>query len=176
MNRSSAANSADPLEPAAGAGEYIDYSGAVYGSMLAASVVATAGVSSDFTRLKLVAMLIITGLVFWAAHVYARWAGERQLAGNHWSWRQISRIASHEWAIVEAAFLPTLAVAISPVFGLDLTGAAWLALGVAVSQQVGWACLGAVRASASALQVVTECVVNLILGVILMVAKVAVSH
>lgn len=156
--------------------ERTDYAGAVYGSMLAASVVATAGAAGGFPRARLVLMLIVTGLVFWAAHVYARWAGERRLAGSGRSWQEMRRVATHEWSIVEAAFLPAAAVAVSPLLGLDITGAAWLALAVAVAQQVGWACLGAVRASVPALQVAAEGVVNLALGLILMAAKAAVSH
>jgi len=153
-----------------------DYTGAVYGSMLAASVVATAGVVGDYPRLNLALMLIVTGLVFWAVHVYARLAGQRRMAGSAWSWREIRTVSGHEWPIVEAAFLPTVAVAISPLLGLDLTGTAWFALAIAVAQQVGWACLGAVRASLPRRQVVLECMVNLVLGLILMAAKAAISH
>lgn len=153
-----------------------DYTGAVYGSMLAASVVATAGAVGDYPRLNLAVMLIVTGLVFWAVHVYARLAGQRRTAGNAWSWHEIRTVSAHEWSIVEAAFLPTAAVAISPLLGLDLTGTAWFALAIAVAQQAGWACLGAVRASLPRRQVVLECVVNLVLGLILMAAKGAISH
>jgi len=153
-----------------------DYAGAVYGSMLAASVVATAGVLGAHAFFKLALGLIVTGLVFWLAHVYARWVGERRLVGSPWAWAEIRRVAVHEWPIVEAAFLPALAVGLGALLGLDLAGAAWFALSVAVAQEVAWACLGAVRAGASALQVVAEGAVNLVLGLIIMLAKTAVSH
>ena len=164
----------EPFAP--GAAKRTDYAGAVYGSLLAASVVATASVAGELPRLKLALMLIITGLVFWAAHVYAHWVGERQLTGTPWSWGEIHRVARHEWSIVEAAFLPAAAVAVGAVLGLSLSAGAWLALAVAVAQQVAWACLGAVRASAPRRQVVAEGAVNLVLGLILMAAKGAVSH
>jgi hypothetical protein len=174
MKNSGSSNGAAGAETAVA--ERTDYAGAVYGSMLAASVVATAGATAGFPRFKLALMLIVTGLVFWAAHVYARWAGERQPAASPWSWQEVRLVAAHEWSIVEAAFLPAAAVAVSPLLGLNLTGAAWFALAVAVAQQVGWACLGAVRASAPTLQVVAEGLVNLLLGLIIMAAKAAVSH
>jgi hypothetical protein len=139
-------------------------------------VVATAGALGGHALFKLGLGLVVTGLVFWLAHVYARWVGERRLAGSPWAWGEIRRVAVHEWSIVEAAFLPALAVAISALLGLDLTGAAWFALSVAVAQQVAWACLGAVRAGAAPLQVVAEGVFNLVLGLIIMLAKAAVSH
>ncbi|GAA1246403.1 hypothetical protein GCM10009665_41640 [Kitasatospora nipponensis] len=152
-----------------------DYAGAVYGSMLAASVVATAGVVGQFPRVQLAVMLIVTGLVFWAAHVYARLAGER-LVGQAINWREIRLVAGHEWSIVEAALLPAAVVLISPVLGLGLSGTGWLALGVAVAQQVIWACLGAVRAGASRRQAAVEGLANLVLGLIIVAAKAALGH
>ncbi|MFJ1906075.1 hypothetical protein [Streptomyces sp. NPDC088156] len=153
-------------------GRRTDYSGAIYGSILAASVVATAGTTGEYPRLQLMLLLVVTGLVFWATHVYAHLAGER-LVGQPWSWREIRRIGVHEWSIVEAAVLPAVAVAISPLLGLSVGAALWLALCVAVAQQVGWACLGAARAGASARLVIAEGVVNLTLGLVIVAAKVA---
>lgn len=56
-----------------------DYAGALYGSLLAASVIAAASAVGDHPRLQLVVLLLVTGVVFWAAHVYAHLAGERQV-------------------------------------------------------------------------------------------------
>ncbi|MEV5239113.1 hypothetical protein AB0K89_08365 [Streptomyces cinnamoneus] len=152
-----------------------DYAGAVYGSVLAASVVATAGSAGDFPRLQLSALLLVTGVVFWAAHVYAQVAGER-VVGRPIDLREWRRVARRERSIMEAAVLPAVTVAISPVLGLDLPGTAWLALAVAVAQQVFWATLGAVRAGASRRMAVGEGVVNLLLGLIIVAAKAALGH
>jgi hypothetical protein len=153
-----------------------DYAGPVYGSLLAASVAATAGsLGADYPKYQLVLLLIITGVVFWVAHVYARVAGER-VVGKSSARGEIRRAGNQEWSIVEAAVLPAVAVGISPVFGLDLTGAAWFALSVAVAQQVGWACLGARRAGASVGRIVVEGAVNLLLGLVIVAAKAALGH
>lgn len=152
-----------------------DYAGAVYGSLLAASVVATAGTLGHYPRLELVLLLLITGLVFWAAHVYARLVGER-LVGHPRTWSEVRRVARHEWSIVEAAALPAAAVAVGPVLGLGLGGTAWLALGVAVVQQVLWASIGAARAGVGRRQVAAEGAVNLVLGLIIVAAKAALGH
>ena len=153
-----------------------DFAGAIYGSLLAASVAATAGsLGADYARFKLTLLLIITGVVFWVAHAYARVAGER-VVGKRWTRGEIRRAAGREWPIVEAALLPAAAVAISPVLGLDLAGTAWLALGTAVAQQIAWACLGARRAGASIGQTMVEGVVNLILGLAIVGAKAALGH
>ncbi|WP_030294185.1 hypothetical protein [Streptomyces katrae] len=152
-----------------------DSAGAVYGSLLATSVVATASTVGDRPRLHLVLLLLVTGLVFWATHVYAELAGER-LVGQPWSRHEIRRVALHEWPIVEAAALPAAAVALSGVLGLDYVGTAWLAMIVAVAQQVIWACLGAARAGATRGQLAAEGVVNLFLGLILVATKAALKH
>ncbi|MFF3446232.1 hypothetical protein ACFYXJ_03705 [Streptomyces sp. NPDC002667] len=152
-----------------------DYAGAIYGSILAASVVATAGTTGEFPRLQAVVLLEVTGVVFWATHVYAQLAGER-LVGRPWSLRQIRRIGTHEWSIVEAATLPAVAVALSAVFGTSVNTGLWIALAVAVAQQVMWACLGAVRAGATRGLIVAEGFVNLALGLTIVTAKVVLKH
>ncbi|MEE1824048.1 hypothetical protein PUR61_17895 [Streptomyces sp. BE20] len=162
-------------DPAGGPPVRTDYAGALYGSLLAASVIASASVVGDFPRVQAVVLLLVTGLVFWAAHVYANLAGERRV-GRRPGWAEIRRVGRHEWPIVEAALLPAAAVAVSPLLGLGLSGAAWLALGIAVAQQVGWACVGAVQAGATRTEVVVEGVINLVLGLVLVAAKAALGH
>ncbi|MBY8876348.1 hypothetical protein K7862_01670 [Streptomyces sp. PLK6-54] len=152
-----------------------DYAGAVYGSLLAASVVATAGAVGDFPRVQLIVLLLVTGVVFWVAHVYAHIAGER-IVGRPIDRREWRRVARHEWSIVEAAVLPAVAVAVSPLLTLGLPGTVWLALGVAIAQQVTWATLGAIRAGASRRLAVGEGVANLLLGLIIVAAKAALGH
>ncbi|MFE7191522.1 hypothetical protein [Kitasatospora sp. NPDC057541] len=156
-----------------GSAQRTDYAGAVYGSMLAASVIAASTLSGPHPRLSLILLLVITGLVFWAAHVYAHVAGQRE-AGRQVTRRQVREVGRHEWPIVEAAALPALAVLVSPWLGTGEN--AWLALGVAVAQQVGWAGLGARRAGATPRQVLAEGAVNLLLGLVIVAAKVAVGH
>ncbi|NUU24358.1 MAG: hypothetical protein HOV68_23070 [Streptomycetaceae bacterium] len=144
--------------------------------MLAASVVAASGTSDDpLPRSHLILLVLITGVVFWAAHVYARLAGERA-AHRQVDRREVRRVAVGEWSIVEAALLPAIAVAASPLLGIGLPGTYWLALGVAVGQQVAWAVLGALRAGVSRGQAAVEGAVNLVLGLIIVVAKAALGH
>ncbi|MFD8075682.1 hypothetical protein OG937_41330 [Streptomyces sp. NBC_00510] len=152
-----------------------NYTGAVYGSLLAASVVAGAGSAGPYPRLELVLLLICTGLVFWAAHVYAGFVGDR-LRGGRITWHEIRQVCVREWPIVQAALLPATAVAVSPLLGLGLEGAAWLALTIAVVQQVVWASAAVIRVGASRWAVVSVGIVNLVLGLVIVAAKVALQH
>ncbi|WP_181796023.1 hypothetical protein [Streptomyces sp. WELS2] len=167
--------------PGGGAAEHrpdqprTDYAGAIYGALLAASVIAGTAAFGPFSRLGLVLFLLVTGIVFWAAHVYARLAGDRT-PGQLLSWGEVRQVARHEWPVVQAAVPPSIAVAISPLLGLGLAGTAWFALGVALFEQVMWSTVAAVRAGASRRLVVVSGLVNLALGLIIVVAKTTIHH
>ncbi|MEU0051007.1 hypothetical protein [Streptomyces sp. NPDC006309] len=154
---------------------HADYTGAVYGSMLAASVVIGASGLGEFPRLELVLLLLVTGLVFWVGHVHAHLFGAR-LAQRSLDRPTVLRVCREEWPIVEAAVPPAVAVAVSPLFGLGVQGAGWLAVGVAVAGQVGWSAVGARRAGASWRLVTAAAAVNLLLGLAIISFKIVVTH
>ncbi|MEU8691184.1 hypothetical protein [Streptomyces sp. NPDC048665] len=152
-----------------------DYAGAVYGSLLAASVVIGAGPLGSFPRLKLVLLLLCTGVVFWAAHVFARMFGER-IMYEPMGVREIRRVCMAEWPIVTAAVPPAAAVAVSPLLGLGPEGTVWLALGVALAGHVGWSTAAAVSSGATGRTLVTAGAANLVLGLLIVLLKVALTH
>lgn len=154
---------------------HADYTGGVYGSMLAASVVIGAGSLGSFPRAELVLLLVLTSLVFWIAHVHAELFGAR-LARHAPDRRVILHVCRDEWPIVKAAVPPAAAIAVSPLLGLDVQGALWLALSVAVAGQVGWSVAAAHRAGASRRLVATTASVNLLLGLMIVVVKIALTH
>ncbi|MEU0657474.1 hypothetical protein [Streptomyces lavendulocolor] len=154
---------------------HADYTGGVYGSMLAASVVIGAGSLGDFPRVELVLLLLLTGLVFWVAHVHAQLFGAR-LARQAPDRRVVLRVCREEWPIVKAAVPPAAAVALSPLFGLDVLGALWLALAVAVVGQVGWSVAAARRAGATRRLMAITASVNLLLGLLIVALKIVLTH
>jgi hypothetical protein len=152
-----------------------DYTGGVYGSMLAASVVVGAGDLGSLPRLELVLLLLLTGVVFWITHVHAQLFGAR-LAHRSPDRRVVLQVCRDEWPIVKAAVPPAVAVAVSPLLGLDLQGALWLALSVAVAGQVGWSVAAARRAAASWRLVAATASVNLLLGLLIIAFKIFLKH
>ncbi|MCX5195752.1 hypothetical protein OOK31_17915 [Streptomyces sp. NBC_00249] len=167
-------NSRSPGQDPAASAVRADYTGAIYGSLLAASVVVGAGTPGTFPRLQLVLLLLCTGVVFWAAHVFSRLFGVRMV--HHLSWGVVRRTCREERPIIEAAVPPAVAAAISPLFGLGPQGMAWLALGVALAGQVGWAALAASRVGAPRGLMVIAGAINLFLGLIIVLLKVALQH
>ncbi|MFF6998980.1 hypothetical protein ACFY93_29070 [Streptomyces sp. NPDC008313] len=152
-----------------------DYTGGVYGSMLAASVVIGAGSLGSFPRTELVLLLLLTGVVFWIAHVHAHLFGAR-LAQKALDRRVVVHVCRDEWPIVKAAVPPAAAVAVSPLLGLDVRGALWLALSVAVAGQVGWSVAAARRAGATPRLMATTAAVNLLLGLLIISFKIFLTH
>ncbi|WAZ19438.1 hypothetical protein STRCI_000493 [Streptomyces cinnabarinus] len=154
---------------------HADFTGGVYGSLLAASVVLGAGSLGNFPRVELVVLLLLTGIVFWLAHVHAKLFGER-LARHALDRRTVLLVCREEWPILRAALPPALAIAISPLLGLDVQGAVWLALCVAVVGQVSWSVRAAQRVGASWRLVVISASVNLLLGLLIVGVKLFVKH
>lgn len=152
-----------------------DYTGGVYGSMLASSVLIGVGALGSYPRLEIVLLLVLTGLVFWIAHVHAQLFGAR-LAQRGLDRRVVLEVCREEWPIVNAAVPPAVAVALSPVLGLDVPGALWLAIAVAVAGQVGWSAAAARRADASWGLVALTASVNLFLGLLIIGLKLYLTH
>lgn len=146
-----------------------DYTGAIYGSLLSASVVVSASAGHEPQPVRLSVLLIVTGLVFWIAHAYARLVGDR-IRHVEVTWQEVRHVCTHEWPLVEAAFPPAAAAFICFVLGLD-EAAAWAALVVAITGQVGWAVYAAYRAGASRPLILASLGLNLLLGLVIVVLK-----
>ena len=149
-----------------------DYTSAVYGSILAATVVVSAGDLRSPGALAL--LLIVSGLVFWLAHIYAA-----TVAGKHGGWHVDSILASlrHEWPVALASLPPAgaaAAAALLPRF--TPADGAWLALAVAILEQQIWGYAAARNAGLTRGDLAKTMLLNVVLGVIIIVLKLAVAH
>ncbi|RSS80086.1 hypothetical protein EF918_15000 [Streptomyces sp. WAC06614] len=159
----------------AGSAVRFDYSGAVYGSLLAASVIVGAGDLGNFPKVQLILLLLGTAVVFWAAHVFAQLLG-RSLANEPLTRHEFRKVCSEHRPLIEAALPPAAAVALSRPLGLDDPGTMWFALTVAVVCEVGWAITGAVRSGAPRRLVLLAAAASLVLGVMIIGLKTALTH
>jgi presenilin-like A22 family membrane protease len=156
--------------------EPADYAGAIYGSLLAASVVAGTSPGKDPpTPRELIALLLSTGVVFWLAHVYAEVVGHRA-PGSALTAKDIRLAAAQEWPIVQAAVPPAVAVGVGALFGLSDSLAAWFALLVALVGQMAWALYVAAKARATRMGMLVAGAVNLALGLLIVLLKASLAH
>jgi hypothetical protein len=149
-----------------------NYAAAVYGSVLAATVVVSSGGLRAPGVLAL--LLIVSGVVFWLAHVYAA-----TVASVHGGW-QVGAIKAglrHEWPIAFAAIPPAIAAVVSGSLPMVTpTEGAWAALIVAVVEQQAWGYAAVRNARLAGSALAKTMLLNFGIGLIVVVVKVAISH
>lgn len=156
--------------------ERADYAGAVYGSLLAASVVLGASPRSEPAPAPaLIVLLLATGLVFWLAHVYASLAGDRQY-GLRMKLPEIRSAGRREWPLAQAAIPPAAAAALCWMIDLSDAAASWTALIVALAGQVGWTVAAGRRADSTVYLIFVSGAINLLLGMLIVLLKVTLTH
>ena len=146
-----------------------DYTAAIYGSVLAASVIVGSGNSRDPGPLAI--LLLISGVVFWLAHVYAETAAS--LHGG-WHLTAIGTALRHEWPLVFAAVPPAITLLIAAALPeIGPTEGIWLALFVAILEQQAWGLAAARRARLTGSALTGTVLLNLLIGGLIVALKLA---
>ena len=149
------------------------FSAAIYGSILAASLVAAMD-ATEAAPQEMTLSLLSTTLVFAIAHAWSEAVGERIVLRQGGSVARLVELIRREWPLVEAGFVPGAALALawagvwSADFGADL------ALVLAVLQLVGWGIVVGRRTYDRWLQALVVGAVNGFLGLVLVALKIAV--
>ena len=172
--RSSRARGGGLRELLAGTPETI--AGTVYGTIIVmATLVAGAPAFKD-DLWHLFAIVVVTTLVFWAAHIYAHGLGESLQLGRRITRSELAHIAHRERAMGLAVVLPAVALVLGALGVIGGSFSIWLALGLGVAalavQGVRYARLE--RLSALGTTVLVS--LNLGLGLALVLLKVIVVH
>lgn len=162
-----AAETASPPQSTRSAG---NYTSAIYGTIVVASVIAALG-HEESDASTIFGSVLATAFVFWLAHVWAAATSARVEAGRRLPARAVGEIAAHEWPMVESAALPLVPIAlawagvVSDGHGVDL------ALGVVVLQLVGWGLVVGRRTYDRWLPALLSGLVNGAFGVMLVLLK-----
>jgi len=155
--------------------ERLDATGAVYGSLLAASVVVgQAPLQESVPPVELAVILLATGAVFWLVHVYSRTLGHYVIDGRFHRHR-LAHVMREESPIILAAIPPAVAALVVGAIS-NASSAAWWAFFVAIAGQVIWAIVAAREAGQPSIGVFLAAAVNLGVGLVLVALKVAISH
>ena len=155
--------------------ERLDATGAVYGSLLAASVVVgQAPLQESVPPVELAVILLATGAVFWLVHVYSRTLGHYVIDGRFHRHR-LAHVMREESPIILAAIPPAVAALVVGAIS-NASSAAWWAFFVAIAGQVVWAIVAAREAGQPRIGIFLAAAVNLGLGLVLVALKVAISH
>ena len=148
----------------------------MYGTIVALAAV-TAGASAYGHDLwRLAAIVAVSVLILWIAHVYAHGLGESLTLGRRLTATELAAIAGHELSIALAAVLPLTAIALGALGVFDDRTAVWIALGIGVA---GLAVQGVRYARLERLGLLPTAVaiaVNVGLGLLIVAAKVIFAH
>jgi len=149
-----------------------NYTSAVYGSVLAATVIVSAG---DLrSPLTLAILLIASGLTFWFAHVYAA-----TVAGVHGGWHlgSIWSGMRHEWPVAFASIPPAIAALVCALVpDISVTDGVWAALIVAIVEQQLWGYAAVRHARLSGHALTRTILLNVFMGFIILALKLSVGH
>jgi hypothetical protein len=150
-----------------------DYSEAIYGSLLATSLVAVqwrGTPSPDGIALS----LVITIAVYWLAHVWAEVVNLR--VHNRFSGAAAWTMARFEASMLLAVILPALVLGLGPRLGMSIDTAVGIALVVCIAQLFVWGLVVGRAAHRGWLLPLAVAVVDSLLGVLIVALKVAVLH
>jgi hypothetical protein len=150
--------------------------GTVYGTIVVLAVVAAGSSTVDVEAWPLLALVVSTTLVLWLGHVYAHGLAESVKLGRRLDTSELRLLARREAAIPLAALAPSLALCLGALGLIAESAAVWLALGLGVAT-LGVEGLRYARlehlGNAWTLFAITA---NIMIGVAIVVLKIAVTH
>jgi hypothetical protein len=111
---------------------------AIYGAVLVTAVIAALSEAPDAGPLELVGATVNTSLVFWLAHVFARFVGERAGDRDSAEWHSVPQLLSQEIPMVAAALLPVAALGLAQLEVLSRDDAVTVALASGVLELSVW--------------------------------------
>ena len=108
-----------------------NYSGAIYGTIVSMTVVATASKDATLGSVEIAAWAAITGVVFWLVHSYAD-----IVAVGYSTLREAASHARgafrHQWPIVQGAMIPALTMLVAPILAINDENATWWAVSAGI--------------------------------------------
>jgi hypothetical protein len=150
--------------------------GTVYGTIVVLAALAAGGKAFQHNLWHLAAIVVVTVLVLWIAHVYAHGLGESLEAGRRLDAAELGVIAGRELAIPLAAVVPTAMLALGAL-GLFRAGTAvWIAVGICVATLAAQGLRYARLERLGRVGTLVAVALNLALGLVIVALKVVVSH
>ncbi len=150
--------------------------GFIYGTIVVLSVIVAGARAYPHEAGHIAALVAVTSVVFWLAHVYAHGLSYSVAHEERLSLAELRRIAGREGSIVAAA-LPPVAALLLGVFGLlSMRAAVWAAFGVGLAALVVEGIIFARVERFGLVGTLAIVTVNLALGVALVGLKLLVAY
>ncbi len=144
---------------------------AIYGTLIAAAVLATKAHTGESGAVVLWSALLVLGL-YWAAHVYADVIGERLTTLTRPGWSSILQAALRDWSMLRGALIPVAVFALVRGLGASVNASGLSALWVTVALLGCWGLVAAVRGGARGWELAVETTLCASLGLLVVVLKI----
>lgn len=148
-------------------------SGAIYGTILASTVVAAVG--NDPEKLdRALLIVLVTSAVFYAAHVYSVAVAARLVAGRQLTRRESLDIAKAEWPMLQSSFPIAIPLALGAVGVISEDAASTVALLVGIGALFTYGVIIGVREEKGHFHVFLNALIVGSFGVLILLLKVLV--
>ena len=138
-------------------------SGVVYGVLAVGTLLAAEGARRETYRSVLEASALAL-VLYWLAHAYARYFGERAELGTAFSPRRFLHVVAHEAALLKGAAVPVAALLVAWVFHSTLSLGVTIALWTAALELVFLEAAIGVRRKLSPMELAFETFLGVVLG------------
>jgi hypothetical protein len=150
--------------------------GTVYGTIVVLASLTAGASANEHDLWQLDAILGVSVLVLWVAHVYAHGLGESLDSGRRLTAAELGTIARREFSIPLAAVLPMTAIALGALNVFQDRTALWLALGAGVATLTAQGVRYAQLEHLSRKATIVTVGLNLVFGLVIVVLKAVVAH
>jgi hypothetical protein len=144
---------------------------AIYGNVLATSLVAAFSEDDDYSTTEIAVSVLVTGLVFWLAHVYSSLLAERYAVGRRLTRSETGAEFYSEWPVVQAFFPPVIVLLLGTIGLLSRDTAIWLAIAAGLGALVIWSLEIGHREQLSLLELAVMTFVNALFGLVIVLLK-----
>lgn len=148
--------------------------GAIYGTIIATAVVAGLDEGASVSAARALGILLGTGAIFWAAHVYAYLLADRIQGHRRTKRDDVKRVMSREWPLFQSTFPLAVPLVLGWLGILGRDNALGLATLVGVVTLVAWGVSFARREGYGVAGIVGAATVNAVVGLLIIGLKLAV--
>jgi hypothetical protein len=150
--------------------------GYIYGTIVVLSVIVAGARAFPEDPGHVAALVIVTCLTFWLAHVYSHALGQSITRGDDLSLAELKKVARREWSLVQAAVPPIVALLLGVLGIISSHAALWLAFGLGLTVLGVQGLVFARVKHLSPLGTLVVVAANLGLGLVLVALKLVVVH
>lgn len=144
-----------------------DFASAVYGTILAASLL----MAISGGPITILLGVVVTAVIFWLAHVHVAILRNVVRSGRHVTWADTRHALREEWPLAQASLSPVAPMLLAAVDILTVEQARWTGIAICVIGLIAWGIVISRVAGLGRRATALTIGINVALGLVLVVLK-----